>query len=99
MSRKKLELALVSMNVESARRLDELMKIGLSMLPLVVAKFIGSREDTNVCVRDTAMIKFLEDLSQDEFMRIMEALPPVKRLAMLELYKSYAKEKRSGDVP
>lgn len=85
--------------IESARRTSELIGLGITMLPLVVAKLMGAgggvgKDGGASSIRDAAIGKFLKEMSQDEFMGVLNALNPQKRLAMLELYKSYAEDEK-----
>lgn len=76
------------------RTSDELLRLGVTMLPLVLAKFADGR--VPALGRDdlalAAIRKFLNDLTQEEFITVLKAVSPDKRLALLEIYKHLAGE-------
>lgn len=78
-----------------ARRHDELMGFFLSMAPLLVSQFLGHKGaggDAGAAMRDTAIGKMLQGLSEQETMGIIGSLKGHNQLAFLELYKSYAQD-------
>lgn len=78
-----------------ARRHDEMMGFFMSMMPILVAQFMGGKgapAQTTATMRDVAISKMLKNLSQEEAMGVINSLKDGNKMAFMELYKSYAQD-------
>ncbi len=87
----------------SAERQDQLMKVALSLLPVMAAKFlppsaVKALPGAGDASRDVAIGKFLGSLDSTEIDKILEALAPEKKLALVTLYQSYAEEAKEAEA-
>lgn len=82
--------------VQRSKRMDELIGMGMSMIPLLAGAVLGKKVPAVKSTgRDQAIGQFLKSLSEEEALAVFGALKPENQMTLAQLYESYKKDSQT----